>query len=190
MHSARQGNSPGLRKGSPAKHRAIPRPNLAPANLPANPGPGQFRVLVVEDDPFVRGGIVSLINGQADLTCCGETGSIAATPLAVATQKPNLVLLDLKLEDGLAFDLINSLRRQFPKLPILVLSQYDEQFFAEGVLQAGARGYVMKEAATEHLLSALRMVLDGKIYLSPAMTARLIQTASPPGFDQPSSAPM
>jgi DNA-binding NarL/FixJ family response regulator len=138
---------------------------------------------VVEDDPFVRGGIVRLVNGQTDLACCGEAGSIAETPMAVAAQKPDVVLLDFKLEDGEAFDLINSLRGKFPKLPILVLSQYDERFYAEKALQAGARGYVMKEAATEHLLSALRTVLDGKIYLSPAMTARLIQTASPPHFD-------
>ena len=145
---------------------------------------------MVEDDPFVRGGILCLINGQADLTCCGEAGSIAGTPLAVAAQKPDVVLLDLKLEDGEAFDLINSLRRQFPNVPVLVLSQHDEKFYAERALQAGARGYVMKEAATEYLLSALRLVLDGKTYLSPAMTARLIQTASPPHFDQPASPPV
>ena len=144
---------------------------------------------MVEDDPFVRGGIVCLINGQADLACCGEAGSIAATPMAVAAQKPDVVLLDLKLEDGEAFDLIHSLRRQSPNMPILVLSQHDEKFYAERALQAGARGYVMKEAATEHLLSALRLVLDGKVYLSPAMTARLIQTAPPPHLGQRASPP-
>lgn len=145
---------------------------------------------MVEDDPFVRGGIVCLINGQTDLTCCGEAGSIADTPMAVAAQKPDVVLLDLKLEDGEAFNLIDSLRRQFPKLPILVLSQYDEKFYAERAMQAGASGYVMKEAATEYLLSALRMVLDGKIYLSPAMTERLIHTASTRHFDQPAPPPI
>ena len=138
----------------------------------------------------MRGGIVCLINGQADLTCCGEAGSIAATPMAVAAQKPDVVLLDLKLEDGEAYDLINSLRRQFPNVPVLVLSQYDEKYYAERALQAGASGYVMKELATEHLLSALRMVLAGKIYLSPAMTERLIHTASPRHFDQPTPPPM
>jgi DNA-binding NarL/FixJ family response regulator len=111
------------------------------------------------------------------MACCGEAGSIANTPMAVAAQKPNVVLLDLQLEDGEAFDLIASLRRQFPNVPVLVLSQYDEKFCAERALEAGAQGYLMKEGATEHLLSALRMVLDGKIYLSAAMTARLLQRA-------------
>lgn len=146
-------------------------------------------MLVVDDDPFVRGGIVRLVNGQTDLACCGEAGSIAATAMAVAARKPDVVLLDLKLEDGEAFDLISSLRRQFPKLPLLVLSQFDEKIYAERALQAGARGYVMKEAATEHLLGALRMVMGGKVYLSPLMTARLIQAAPPSHFDQRASPP-
>ena len=150
-------------------------------------GAQKSRILVVEDDPFVRGGIVRLINGQTDLACCGETGSIAAALPAVAAQKPDLVLLDLKLPEGEAFDLINSLRQQYPNVPILILSQYDEKFYAERALQAGASGYLMKETATEHLLSALRIVLGGKIYLSPAMTARVIQTGSPRHFDQPAS---
>ena len=143
----------------------------------ANPGLEKVRVLVVEDDPFVRGGIVRLINGQADLDCCGEAGSIAAAPVAVAQKNPGLVLLDLKLEDGQAFDLIPILRQRFPHLPLLILSQYDERLYAERALQLGVRGYIMKEAATEHLLGAIRLVMDGKIYLSPAMTARLLEKA-------------
>jgi DNA-binding NarL/FixJ family response regulator len=130
---------------------------------------------VVEDDAFVRGGIVRLLNGQADLACCGEASSVAAAPAAVAVQKPSLVLLDLKLEDGDAFELIPLLRTQFPHVLILVMSQHDEKHYAERVLQAGARGYIMKEAASDHLLGAIRVVMDGKIYLSPAMTARLLQ---------------
>ena len=177
MHSACPFTSPGLRTEAPAKHRSGPEPNPSSPISPPTSSLEKARILVVEDDPFVRGGIVRLVNGEADLTCCGEAGTIAATPMAVAAQKPDMVLLDLKLEDGEAFDLINSLKRQFPNLPILILSQHDEKFYAERALQAGARGYVMKEAATEHLLSALRKVRDGKIYLSQVMTARLLQKA-------------
>jgi DNA-binding NarL/FixJ family response regulator len=148
--------------------------DLDPASLAGSQRTNKVRVLVAEDNRFVRDGIVRLVNGQADMACCGEVGSIADTPLAVAAQKPDVVLLDLKLADGETFDLITSLRRQFPNVPVLVLSQHDEKFCAKRALRAGAKGYVMKEAAAEHLLSALRMVLEGKTYLSPVMTARLL----------------
>ena len=98
------------------------------------------------------------------------------TPPAVAEQKPHLVLLDLRLRDGEAFDLMNALRLQFPKVAILVLSQCDEALYAERSLQAGARGYLMKQEATEELLGAIRTVVDGGVYLSRAMAARLLHT--------------
>ena len=140
---------------------------IAPAQACA-----KARILVVEDHPFVREGVVRLINGQPDLVCCGETGSIAATPGAVGAKEPNLVLLDLKLRDGEAFPLIASLRLRFPAVAILILSQYDEQSYAPRALHNGAHGYIMKEAASEELLNAIRVVLSGRIYLSPAMAAR------------------
>ena len=185
-------NKPELRTESTgaSARQAAGRTQADSASRTETRGPEKVRVLVVEDDPFVRGGIVRLINGEADLACCGEAASISAALVAVATLKPGLVLLDLKLEDGDAFELIKSLRRQSRDLPILVLSQHDEKFYAERALQAGASGYLMKEMATEHLLGALRIVLRGKTYLSPAMTARLLQTAPPRHFDRPSSAPI
>ena len=78
--------------------------DVSPAGPAGSQGQEKVRVLVVEDNPFVRGGIVRLVNGQADMACCGEASSIADTPMAVAAQKPNVVLLDLKLEDGEAFE--------------------------------------------------------------------------------------
>jgi DNA-binding NarL/FixJ family response regulator len=158
---------------------ATPQPrsgaHAEPARLPVSQASRKTRILVVDDDAFVRGGIVRMLNGQPDLACCGEADSIAATPTAVAAQKPNLVLLDLKLEDGEAFGLIQALKQQSPDLPLLVLSQHDERLYAARVLQVGARGYLMKEDASENLATALRLVMDGKIYLSPAMTAHLLK---------------
>jgi DNA-binding NarL/FixJ family response regulator len=137
------------------------------------------RILVVEDHSFVRQGMVAFINRQDDLTCCGEADSIAATPAIVARERPDLVLLDLQLKDGEAFELINSLKLQFPELRILVVSQCDETLYAERVLQAGAKGYIMKQEAAQELLGAIRVVLDGRVYLSPAMTARLLNAPFP-----------
>jgi len=120
----------------------------------------------------VREGVVRLLNRQADLVCCGEAESIAATPLLVVEQKPDLLLLDLQLKDGEAFDLIACLRARFPAMPILVFSQCEESVYADRVLRAGAQGYLMKQQAAGELLGAVRKVLGGEIYLSRAMSER------------------
>jgi DNA-binding NarL/FixJ family response regulator len=132
------------------------------------------RVLVVEDHPFVREGIVRMLNRQADLSCCGESETVAATPAAVANGRPDLILLDLNLKDGHSLDLIGPLCRDFPNVPILVLSQCDDVGTAERALRAGARGYVLKQDATEELLGAIRDALRGKFYVSPALASQLL----------------
>jgi DNA-binding NarL/FixJ family response regulator len=142
------------------------------------------RVLVVEDNGFVREEVVRMIGGQPDLICCGEADSIASTPAAVAKCKPDLVLMDLRFKDGEAFGLINMLVLGQSKPAIVVLTQYDEVLYAERALQAGARGYVMKAEAVEELLIAIRTVLHGRVYLSPAMSARLVQRVLKPGLKE------
>ena len=133
------------------------------------------RVLVVDDHPLLRAGLIQFIDRQEDLICCGEADSAASTQSAVPSCKPDLVLLDLRLrsEDGL--ELIKSLKSQFPELLILVLSQRDETLYAERALRAGARGYIMKEEAAGEVLSAVRAVLSGEFYLSRKLAIRLVQ---------------
>jgi DNA-binding NarL/FixJ family response regulator len=145
---------------------------------PAESMPRKARILIVDDHAFLRQSLVILIDGQPDLACCGEADSASAVPGAVAGQNPDVVLLDLKLKDGEAFELINSLTLLFPRIAILVLSQYDETIYAQRVLREGARGYLMKESAPEDLLHAIRAVLAGKTYLSCAMSHLLF------GLDQ------
>jgi DNA-binding NarL/FixJ family response regulator len=118
---------------------------------------------------------MTMINREADLICCGEADTVAGTPSVVAEQKPDLVLLDLRLKDGESFELIRTLKSQFPNLPVLVLSQCDEAINAERALRAGAKGYVMKQEATSELLGAVRVVLKGHVYLSQEMATRLIK---------------
>lgn len=90
-----------------------------------------------------------------------------------ATQ-PDLVLLDLRLGDGDGLDLLPELHNFFPKLPVLVLSQNDEELYAERALRAGARGYIMKEEATEEVLTAITVVLGGQTYVTRRMSARMV----------------
>jgi DNA-binding NarL/FixJ family response regulator len=138
--------------------------------------------VVAEHNAFVREGIVSLIDSQADLCCCGEADSVASVPAAVATHKPDLLLMDIRFKDGDAFGLMTSLSLGRCGLAILVLSQCEEVLYAERALQAGARGYVMKVQAADELLNAIRAVLRGRVYLSPAMSARLVQRVLKPGL--------
>ena len=124
------------------------------------------RILVVEDHPLVREGIVALIRQQPDLVCCGETDSIFGATIKASLEKPDLVLLDIRLRDGEAFELIGALKSRYPQTSILVLSQGDEKVFAEKAIRVGATGYLMKQNAPVELANAIRTVLAGKIYLS------------------------
>jgi|SRR6266850_4819378 len=133
------------------------------------------RVLVVEDHPFLRQGIVRLINLQCDLVCCGEAGSLAAAVDAVIKEKPDLLLMDIHLPDGDGFQLIDFLRPQFPDLMILVLSQSGEVSFARRALSIGANGYVIKQNASE-MLNAIRELLRGKVYVSKELVEQLMPT--------------
>jgi DNA-binding NarL/FixJ family response regulator len=132
------------------------------------------RVLVVDDHPLVREGLAELINRQEDLVCCGQAGSALEAQVAVAEQQPDLVLLDLRLGHADGLELIRLLRNQSAGLRILAVSQLDQAQYAERALRAGARGYVMKEQATGELLSAVRAVLAGEIYLTRGTAALLL----------------
>ena len=129
----------------------------------------QAKILVVEDHPLVREGILALLRQQPDLTCCGEADSIFTTFTHVALKRPDLVLLDLRLQDGDGFELIHILRLKYPQIAILVLSQSDERLYARKAIGSGARGYLMKQNAPIELANAIRAVLAGKVYLSAEM---------------------
>ena len=129
-------------------------------------GRAKRRVVVVDDHPLLREGVMQLVNRQSDLTCCGEADSVATAEAVALAQQPDLMLLDLRLGHTDALDLIGSLRQQVPQMAILVISQHDQPVYAQRALRAGARGYVIKQQATEEVLSAIRTVLAGQIYLS------------------------
>jgi DNA-binding NarL/FixJ family response regulator len=146
------------------------------------------RVLVVDDHPFMRAGIAQLINQQVDLEVCGEAGNTADAVRAVTTLRPDLVLSDLTMADRGGLEFIKDLQAAGSAPPVLVVSMHDEAIYAERVLRAGARGYIMKEAGGESLLHAIRQVLRGEIYVSPKLAAGLLENLSgrrPRGSDSP-----
>src|SRR5437867_3048102 len=118
--------------------------------------PKRARILVVDHHPVVRDGLMRLISRQSDLLCCGEAGTVAETQSAVAREKPDVVILDLRLRDGNVLDLIKMLKAQFPDLRILIFSQFEEPQYIERSLKAGALGYVVKDQPANEVLQAIR----------------------------------
>ncbi len=132
------------------------------------------RVIIVDDHPSMRKGLAQLINQESDLQTCGEAGNIPEALLVIESLKPDIVMVDLVLKDASGLDLIKDLKKNFPSLPILVLSMQNESVYAERALRAGARGYIMKEETTENVVEALRQVLRGEVYLSDKMSKRIL----------------
>ena len=135
------------------------------------------RILIVDDHPAVREALSIRIAAQPDLEVCGEAaGPAEALQLAAATD-PDVAVIDIGLKTGNGIDLIKRLRARNDKFCATVWSMYSEDFYAERALRAGAMGYINKEEATGKLLEAIRQVLAGKVYLSAAMTEKLLKRA-------------
>lgn len=141
------------------------------------------RVLIVDDHPIVRLGLARMIESAPDLAVCGDAENVTGAKRAVRELQPDVVVVDLTLGQGDGLELVRDLRAHHPSLPILVLSMHEESIYAERMLAVGARGYIMKEAASDQLLIALRRVLAGKLYLSDALSARLQARGTMPPAD-------
>ncbi len=142
------------------------------------PSPVRKKILLIDDHPFMRMGLAQLINQQPDLVVGGEAGDPAEAARVLDRDLPDLVLTDITMPGRSGLEFIKDLKATRPDLRILVVSMHDELIYAERVLRAGAQGYVMKEAGGEKLLAAIRQVLDGQIYVSSRMSARILESLS------------
>jgi DNA-binding NarL/FixJ family response regulator len=130
------------------------------------------RVLIVDDHPLVRVGLTGLINHQKDMQVCGEAEREEEATAAVEKLKPDIVVLDLMLQHTDGIETIRRWNSLFPELAVLVLSAQDENLYAERVVRAGARGFIDKNQAAEEILTAIRLVRAGKLYVSRQVAAR------------------
>lgn len=140
----------------------------------------KHRILIVDDHAIVREGLALIINQQANLTVCGQVKDAHAALASVATLKPDLVLVDISLRGINGIELTKNIHRQYQDVAILVLSMHDESLYAERVLRAGARGYIMKQEGTDKVVAAIERVLGGEVYVSDSMAKRLLTTFHPP----------
>ena len=139
------------------------------------------RILLVDDHPIVRQGLRRMIANERDLEVCGEAETVREARQAVRDLAPDVVVVDLSLREGDGIELVRELRAHHPDLPVLVLSMHDESVFAGRLLAAGARGYIMKQAASEQFIAAVRCVLAGGTYTSQAIGASTTTGREPGG---------
>lgn len=133
------------------------------------------RILLVEDHPMTRAGLRMIIDGEKDLEVCGEAGDAAEGFSAALRLAPSLVLTDVTLPGRSGFELVQDLAARCPHLPVLVVSMHSEKTHARRALEIGARGYIMKSESGEAILNAIRTILDGRIFLSPAAGSQLLE---------------
>lgn len=136
------------------------------------------RILIVDDHPMMRQGLAQLIDNESDLSVCGEADTAGQALSIVGPQTPDLVLADISLPDKNGLELIKDLQAMHPGLPVLVVSMHDESLYAERVLRAGGRGYIMKQEGGKKLMEAIRQVLSGQIYVSEKMSAKILEIFS------------
>ena len=140
--------------------------------------PIKKRILIVDDHPMMRQGLAQLIGAEPDLSVCGEAENAGLALAALGALKPDLVLADISLPGKNGLELIKDFQVLQPGLPVLVISMHDESLYAERVLRAGGRGYIMKQEGGKKLMLAVRQVLGGKIYVSEKMAAEILETLS------------
>jgi DNA-binding NarL/FixJ family response regulator len=137
--------------------------------------PGRKRtVLIVDDHPIVRQGLAQLIDQERDLQVCGQAQDAHEAMQAIRTLSPDMVIVDISLKDTSGMELIKDLKVRYPDLPVLTLSMHDEAVYGERALRAGAKGYIMKQEATEKVVTAIRRVLAGEVYVSDDMAAKMV----------------
>ena len=132
------------------------------------------RVFLVDDHPIIQQALAEMINHEPDLEVCGSTKEARYALEHIEKLHPDLVILDLVLAGVNGIELLKDIRVRHPKQPVLMLSMHDESVYAFRALRAGAAGYIMKAEATEKLLTAVRQVLDGGVYLSDRMQKRVL----------------
>ena len=130
--------------------------------------------MLVDDHPIVRSGLAGLVGAERDLMICGEAEDVQGALVVLRAELPDLAIVDVSLKESSGIELMERIRDEAPQTRTLALSMYDEELYAERALRAGAQGFVSKKNALDVLIEAIREILAGGIYLSPAMKNRIL----------------
>lgn len=154
------------------------KPPETEAKRPAPLGARKARIFLVDDHPFMRHGLSEFIANQPNMVVCGEADNARDALTAIDQLKPDMVITDIILPGKSGLELTKDLRAMHPDIAILVMSMHDEPYYAERVLHAGARGYLMKREGSTKLITAIQQVLDGHTYVSESIANRILESLS------------
>jgi DNA-binding NarL/FixJ family response regulator len=132
------------------------------------------KILLVDDHPITRQGIRALVEQLPDVMICGEADSAPRATELVEKLKPDLTIVDITLKSTNGIELTKNLRVQAPNMQILIVSMHDENIYAERALRAGAMGYLMKQEASENIITAIKRIQGGEIYLSDRIKEKML----------------
>lgn len=134
----------------------------------------EIKIIIVDDHPIVRRGLTQLVSHEKDLVVCAQAEDAETAMQQVKEFQPEMVIIDISLEKTSGLELIKEINLQYPDIRTLALSMHDEFLYAERALRSGARGYIMKQAATENVVTAIRKILAGEIYVSDRMSEKMM----------------
>jgi DNA-binding NarL/FixJ family response regulator len=140
--------------------------------------PSKKRILIVDDHPMMRDGLRQLIATEPDLEVCGEAEDASAALDLAESLKPDIAIVDITLRSSSGLELIKDLHIRSPQTAVLVLSMHDESLYAERVLRAGGRGYIMKQEGGKRIIEGVRRILSGGAFVSENISARILDTIS------------
>ncbi len=155
--------------------------------LPTEMDTKKAAIVIVDDHPIVRQGLADLLNEEPDLIVTGQAEDAPEAVQLIRQQKPDIVIIDVSLKETSGIELIKDIKALDPDIPVLTLSMHDESLYAERALRAGAKGYIMKQEATDKIVNAIRTVLKGQLYLSDKMSSRILRKIIGGGVEVESS---
>lgn len=144
-----------------------------------------IRIIIADDHPVVRQGLKQILADEPDMIVTGEAPDAQGLLEKVRKEKCDVLLLDITMPGRGGLDILKDLRREYPKLSVLVLSIHPEDQFGPRVLKSGAAGYMSKESAPEELVSAIRRVAAGGKYISPSLAEKLASDLADDGARAP-----
>jgi two-component system, NarL family, response regulator NreC len=143
-------------------------------------GEDTITIILADDHPVVRSGLRMLLEAEDDIEVLAETGDVDATRRSVLGHKPNVLVLDLNMPGGSSLEAIPAMTESSPDTAVVVLTMQEDPAFAREALQAGARGYVLKQAAGTELVQAIRAASGGGTWLNPELGARMAAAPDAP----------